>query len=74
VWLAQPDYSTEARDDHVPTLVIAGGQDVITPEHTMALFRAVPNAQLCIVPNEGHGVLPEETVLTFFSASDSLSK
>ncbi len=72
MWLHQPDYSTEALATiTAPTLVIAGDQDAITPEHTVSLFRAIPNAQLCIVPNEGHGVLPEETVLTFFTASDS---
>ncbi len=72
MWLAQPDYSAEALAQiTAPTLVIAGDQDAITPEHTVALFRAIPNAQLCIVPNEGHGVLPEEAVLTFFNASSS---
>jgi pimeloyl-ACP methyl ester carboxylesterase len=71
MWLSQPDYSPETLAQiTTPTLVIAGDHDAITPEHTVALFRAVPNAQLCIVPNESHGVLPEETVLTFFTASD----
>ena len=48
-----------------------GDHDASTPEHTVALIRAIPNAQLCIVPNEQHGVLPLETVLNFLSASNS---
>jgi pimeloyl-ACP methyl ester carboxylesterase len=72
MWLAQPDYSTEELAQiTAPTLVIAGDQDAITAEHTVALFRAIQNAQLCIVPNEGHGVLPEETVVSFLTASDA---
>jgi pimeloyl-ACP methyl ester carboxylesterase len=71
MWLRQPDYATEALGKiTAPTLVIAGDQDAITPEHTVALFRAIPNAQLCIVPNEQHGVLPQDTVLNFLTASD----
>jgi pimeloyl-ACP methyl ester carboxylesterase len=72
MWLNQPDYSSDALAQiTAPTLVIAGDQDAITAEHTVALFRAIPSAQLCIVPNESHGVLPEEAVLTFFNAPDS---
>ena len=40
-----------------PTLVIGGDHDMIRPEHTLAIFRALPNAQLWIVPNSGHATL-----------------
>jgi pimeloyl-ACP methyl ester carboxylesterase len=72
MWLTQPDYAVEdlARIT-TPTLVIAGDRDAVTLEHTLALFQAIPDAQLCIVPNEGHGVLPRETVLTFLAPSES---
>ena len=72
MWANQPDYTFEALAQiRAPTLVISGDHDAITLEHTVAMFRAIPNAQLCIVPNESHGVLPEEAVLTFFNAPDS---
>jgi hypothetical protein len=29
------------------------------------MFRAIPDAQLCVVPNAGHGAMPAETVLAF---------
>ena len=35
-------------------LVIAGDKDIIREEHTVELFQAIPNAQLCIMPGETH--------------------
>jgi hypothetical protein len=29
------------------------------------MFRTIPGAQLCVVPNAGHGAMPKETVLAF---------
>ena len=29
------------------------------------MFRTIPGAQLCVVPNASHGVLSNETILTF---------
>ena len=37
-----------------PTLLINGDADVITPEHTVAMYRLLPNCTLAIVPG-GHG-------------------
>ncbi|MDI3321510.1 alpha/beta fold hydrolase [Pinibacter soli] len=37
-----------------PTLVIAASNDVMTPEHTVALYRLFANGQLAILPG-GHG-------------------
>lgn len=72
MWVSQPDYAAEALAQiTAPTLVISGDHDVVTLEHTVALFRAIPNAQLCVVPNEGHGVLPEKNVVSFLTAPDS---
>lgn len=53
--LAFEDWSDEAiRSIKMPALVIAGDKDVITPEHSLELYRTLPNAQLCILP-AGHG-------------------
>jgi pimeloyl-ACP methyl ester carboxylesterase len=40
-------------------------RDIVTPEHAVEMFRAIRNAQLCVVPNAGHGVMPHEMVLAF---------
>ncbi|RZJ66035.1 MAG: alpha/beta hydrolase [Flavobacterium sp.] len=40
-----------------PVLVIGGDHDMIRPEHTLAIFRALPNAQLWIMPDSGHATL-----------------
>jgi pimeloyl-ACP methyl ester carboxylesterase len=37
-----------------PALIICGDRDVLTPEHAVELFRAIPNSQLAIIPG-GHG-------------------
>lgn len=49
------DWSDDAiRSITMPALVIAGDKDVIRPEHTLELYRMLPDAQLCILP-AGHG-------------------
>jgi pimeloyl-ACP methyl ester carboxylesterase len=37
-----------------PTLVVAGDDDLVSLEHTSALFRAIPYAELAIVPGTSH--------------------
>ena len=37
-----------------PTLVIGGDHDVIKEEHTMEIYKNIPNAYLWILPNSGH--------------------
>jgi pimeloyl-ACP methyl ester carboxylesterase len=40
----------------VPVLVMSTDRDVIREEHTLFIYRNIPNANLCILPNEKHGV------------------
>jgi pimeloyl-ACP methyl ester carboxylesterase len=40
-----------------PTLVMSGDRDLIHPEHTLHIFKHIPNAQLWILPNCGHATL-----------------
>ncbi|MFE7440308.1 alpha/beta fold hydrolase [Streptomyces chartreusis] len=42
-----------------PTLVLAGDDDIITLEHTIALYRAIPGSQPAVVPGTSHA-LPME--------------
>ena len=68
MWTVEPNFTRDQLASvRAKTLVIAGDQDQIEPEHTVALFRSIPHAQLCVVPNEGHGVLPLEIVLAFLT-------
>jgi pimeloyl-ACP methyl ester carboxylesterase len=39
-----------------PTLILASDHDVIRDEHTVAIYRHIPNAQLAIFPNATHMV------------------
>jgi pimeloyl-ACP methyl ester carboxylesterase len=48
-----------------PTLVISGDRDAITLEHTLTIFHALPNAELCILPGTDHA--------TFSGRSDWLN-
>ena len=43
-----------------PTLVLAGDDDMISLEHTSALFRAIPNSELAVVPGTSHTLLLEK--------------
>lgn len=43
-----------------PTLIVASDDDVVTLEHTIALYRAVPDSQLAIMPGTSHALLMEK--------------
>ncbi|HEY3854215.1 MAG TPA: alpha/beta hydrolase [Verrucomicrobiae bacterium] len=42
-----------------PSLIICGDHDMITIEHTVKIFQAIPKAALWVVPFSGHGTLVE---------------
>ena len=66
MWSAEPDYTHEQLASiKAPTLVISGDVDMFILEHPVELFRAIPGAQLCVVPHAGHGAWPKETILAF---------
>jgi pimeloyl-ACP methyl ester carboxylesterase len=37
-----------------PTLVLVGDDDVVSLEHTLSLFRAIPGAELAVMPGTSH--------------------
>ena len=43
-----------------PTLVIAGDDDIVSIEHSDALYRAIPNSELAVVPGASHAVVIEK--------------
>jgi pimeloyl-ACP methyl ester carboxylesterase len=52
------------RDDLAPircrTLAITGDDDEMPHEHTVELYRSLPNSELAIVPGTSHGFLVEK--------------
>jgi pimeloyl-ACP methyl ester carboxylesterase len=58
-WL-QPNVSfKELKAIRCPSLIICGDHDVITIEHTAAIYKNIPRAWLWILPNSGHATLQE---------------
>lgn len=46
--------SSELKRIAAPTLVVAGDDDLVSLEHTIELFRSIPDAELAIVPGTSH--------------------
>ena len=40
--------------------MLVGDDDMVALEHTIALFRAIPNSELAVVPGASHGVVLEK--------------
>lgn len=57
----QPTLSTDdlARIG-APTLVVVGDDDIVTLEHTIALYRAIPGSELAVVPGTSHALAMEK--------------
>ena len=61
MWANEPSFAEDELESiKAPTLLIIGDRDIVTPEHAVEMFRTIPRAQLCVVPNAGHGVMPNE--------------
>lgn len=56
-----------------PTLVMIGDDDLCTVGHAEALRRALPDAQLAVVPGASHGLPMEKPVLTAAIVLDFLA-
>lgn len=57
----QPDLSTgDLGRIRAPTLVLVGDDDLPALEHTVALYRAVPDAELAVVPGTSHALFVEK--------------
>jgi len=44
---------------HKPVLVLAGDHDVIKLDHTLQIYRALPHAQLSVLPDTGHATFTQ---------------
>jgi pimeloyl-ACP methyl ester carboxylesterase len=57
-----------------PTLVLVGDDDLVSLEHTVALFRAVPDAELAVIPGTSHAVVMEKPEIVNRLVLDFLEK
>jgi pimeloyl-ACP methyl ester carboxylesterase len=59
LWLTSPTKDELSLDIlqtiHKPVLVISGDRDAIRLEHTLEIYRALPDAELCVLPGTDHG-------------------
>ena len=46
-----------------PTLVVSGDDDIVELEHTLQMFRAIPNSELAVVPGTSHCLTMEKPEL-----------
>src|SRR5437763_1737018 len=75
MWEAEPSLTNEQLQSiEAPTLLIIGDRDIVTPEHAVEMFRTIPRAQLCVVPNAAHGVMPKEAILRFLQEEAASAK
>jgi pimeloyl-ACP methyl ester carboxylesterase len=52
---SRPDVTGMLKGINVPTLIVVGDQDVISPPSEMELIaRAIPNAEFVVIPDSGH--------------------
>jgi pimeloyl-ACP methyl ester carboxylesterase len=55
MWREQPTLTVEdVARIHLPTLVLAGDDEAIRLDHTAAMYEALPEGQLAIVPGTSH--------------------
>ncbi len=64
MWAEEPTLTAlDLSSITTPTLVMAGDDDAITLEHTVALYRGLPNSELAVVPGTSHLLLMEKPTL-----------
>jgi pimeloyl-ACP methyl ester carboxylesterase len=61
IWKVEPNIDiAEIAQIDVPTLVMAGDDDVVKHSHSIELYEALPLGQLAIVPGTSHGLVKEK--------------
>jgi pimeloyl-ACP methyl ester carboxylesterase len=64
---------SDLRSVSARTLVMAGDDDVITLEHTLALYRGITNAELAVIPGTSHFLTQEKPALVTAIVIDFIS-
>ena len=61
IWKVEPNIDiSDIAQISVPTLVMAGDDDVVKHSHSIELYEALPLGQLAIVPGTSHGLVKEK--------------
>jgi pimeloyl-ACP methyl ester carboxylesterase len=61
MWKTEPNFTAaQLHSIKARVLVCAGEHDLIRPEHTEALAKAIPGARIWIVPGASHGAMIEK--------------
>jgi pimeloyl-ACP methyl ester carboxylesterase len=64
MYRAEPDIPMEDLGGiSAPTLVLVGDDDAVPIEHTLELYRAIPNSELAVVPGTSHAHFMEKPSL-----------
>lgn len=64
MWRDQPDIAVEDLGRiEAPTLVLVGDDDMVSLEHTIDMYRAIPRSELAVIPGTSHAVFMEKTPL-----------
>ena len=64
IWKVEPNIEVaDLAQISVPTLVLAGDDDVVKHSHSIQLYEALPLGQLGIVPGTSHGLVKEKPEL-----------
>jgi pimeloyl-ACP methyl ester carboxylesterase len=57
MWVPGPEITVaDLARVNTPVLLISGDRDLVTLEHTLAMFHALPDAQLAVIPGADHQV------------------
>ena len=72
MWSMEPNLTDEQLQCiATPTLIVVDDSDIVTLEHAIGMFRAIPDAQLCVVPHASHGIMLKEAVLAFLEEGET---
>jgi pimeloyl-ACP methyl ester carboxylesterase len=63
----------DLRGVHCRTLVMAGDDDLVTLEHTLALYRGIQRSELAVIPGTSHTLLLEKPAMCTGLIADFLS-
>jgi pimeloyl-ACP methyl ester carboxylesterase len=64
----------ELRSIRAPTLLLLGDRDIVTPQHAVWLYRLLPDARLCIVPDTDHAAIVRRTDVVLPAVDSFLSR
>jgi len=59
---------------NAPVMIVSGDRDAVLLEHSIRIFRSIPNSNLCILPASTHFVNTEKPNLMLFWLNEFFTK